>query len=146
MKHISEINPGLASQTEPRKPLQPGERPRSDGDRARLDNLWYHMLSIYGDRWEAKYGAVPEGGPAHVWIEALRGLSDRQMKIGLRCCLLRDSAFAPTPGEFVVMVGENSAPAHRPFDRSKALAHQPSDEETTARNMAALRGMLGGSA
>lgn len=139
MKHISEINLDSALRTEPRRPLQPGERPKAEGDRVRLDNLWYHMLSIYGDRWEAKYGAVPEGGSAHVWLEALRNLGDRQLKVGLRCCLLRDSAFAPTPGEFVAMVRDNDAPAHKAYERGSALPLLPSDDETAQRGMQALR-------
>ncbi len=100
------------------------------------------MQSIYGSAWESKYGDMPTDGPGSVWLDALRSVSDRQLKLGLRCCTLRDSPFAPTPGEFLAMIRENDSPAHRPWKREIALAHLPSDEETARRGVEALREAL----
>ena len=143
MKHVSELNLDAALQSERPKQLRPGERPKADSDCARLDNLWYHMNSIYGDRWEAKNGLVAEGGAAQVWLDALRDVSDRQIRLGLRCCTLRDCAFAPTPGELLAMIRQNDSPAHRPWKPEAALAHLASDDETARRGVEALRKALG---
>ena len=142
MKHISELDTARALRNAREEQSQSAERPRADSDCDRLDNLWAHMISIYGNAWSAKYGDVPEGGSASVWLDALRNVADRQIKVGLRCCTLRDSAFAPTPGEFLAMIRENDSPAHRPWKPEAALAHLASDDETARRGVRALREAL----
>jgi len=119
-----------------------GAQQRGASDQDRLDNLWAHMQSIYGGAWESKYGDVPTDGPGSVWLDALRSVSDRQIRLGLRCCTLRNSPFAPTPGEFLAMIQENDSPAHRPWKPETALAHLPSDDETARRGVQSLREAL----
>lgn len=99
------------------------------------------MTRIFGAAWTSRYGQTDDG----MWESVIRQLDRHEVKRGLQH-MLSDwtDSFPPTPAQFLKVA--RIPAAHRPFDRSKALAHQPSDEETTARNMAALRGMLGGSA
>jgi hypothetical protein len=142
MKHISELDAEKALQNARGDSSVNGAQQRGASDQDRLDNLWAHMQSIYGGAWESKYGDVPSDGPGSVWLDALRNVSGRQIRLGLRCCTLRDSPFAPTPGEFLAMIFENDSRAHRSWDRAKALPTLPSDGETARRGVQALREAL----
>jgi len=146
MKHLSEIPLvlGSVSPSESSEPSPHGGRPKDPDDRDRVDNLWAHMTRMFGDRWTSRWGSVPEGGAAAVWLEGLRQIGNRQIKVGIRCCLYSTSPFPPTVGQFVALIHENDSASHRPFPRNRRLQQLAASEETSREHIKRMRAMLGG--
>jgi hypothetical protein len=95
------------------------------------------MNRIFGHAWQARYGIKDDG----VWESIIAQLDRDEVKRGLQH-MLNDwtDSFPPTPAQFKAVA--RIPPAHRPFDRSKALEHQASDAETAKEHLAALRGLV----
>lgn len=68
--------------------------------------MWVHMAAIYPHRWVTGVGESPERpdgrlkAQGDVWMRAIAGLSEDQIKAGLEACRLHGTPYVPTPAEF----------------------------------------------
>lgn len=56
------------------------------------------MTSLYGHKWTSSYGT--EIDPDRVWEAALNGITDEQIKFGLRACVDKSLEWPPSAPEF----------------------------------------------
>ena len=106
------------------------------------------MAQIFGDRWTSQWGEVPTGPAAETWLVITRPMSQRQVRIGLRCCMHSESPFPPSPGQFRKWVEENDSQAHRTPDHlrlppAQRIGKPVARPEVFEKHMSELRAMFG---
>lgn len=107
------------------------------------------MTQIYGSLWRERFGPATDGGgglteTAEVWRIALHEhrITREEITVGLKTCLARRIAFAPSLPEFIALCKtERPAAAYHQTFR-KALP-KPIDREGAARSISAIREILG---
>lgn len=108
------------------------------------------MGSLYGHRWASSFGK--EVDPDHVWRATLAGLTEQQIRAGLRQCVERGLDWPPTAPEFrkfcLGLPTDNAEVEHRRIaaaDRDAATRALPApfDYDAAAGEMAKIRALLG---
>ena len=133
---------------------QGGCAPTSNGSltrslpRALVAMVWQLMSSLYGHKWVSSYGA--EVDPDHVWAATLYGLTEVQIRHGMRQCVDQALDWPPSAPEFRKLCTDASsvswehariAAADRDQQRV-AIEHEP-DRKHGYRELNAMREALG---
>jgi len=89
--------------------------------------LWKYFSRYYGAAFVSQYGDMPN----EVWLYELRNLTAEQYREGINNLSHHEGAFAPNPGEFLILV-HNGATAQ---ERASHKRWQPGQllEDKTAR-------------
>ena len=134
---------------------QGGCAPTSNGSltrslpRALVAVVWQLMSSLYGHKWVSSYGA--EVDPDHVWAATLYGLTEVQIRHGMRQCVDQALDWPPSAPEFRKLCTDASsvswehariAAADREF-RSRAIPDLRDNRDVGYRQLDAMRAALG---
>lgn len=111
--------------------------------------VWQLMSSLYGHKWVSSYGA--EVDPDRVWGATLYGLSEPQVRQGMRQCVDQALEWPPSAPEFRrLCTGTSSvqwehariAAADREFQH-RAIPDLRNDRSVGYRQLDAMRAALG---
>ena len=117
--------------------------------RAAVETVWQLMGSLYGHKWVSSYGA--EVDPDHVWSATLYGLTEPQIRHGMRQCVDQALDWPPSAPEFRKLCTDASsvswehariAAADREF-RSRAIPDLRDNRDVGYRQLDAMRAALG---
>ena len=143
MKHVND----LISAPQAGSPTTPAANSRPLLPRETTLALWTMMGRLYGHRWSSAYGE--EVDPGNVWAAVLHGITEQQVRYGLRQCVEQGLDWPPTAPEFrqLCLGGRPSwerAQVER-ADREAAAKALPApfDYDDAAARLAKIRGLLG---
>lgn len=78
---------------------------RVTAQRALVETVWQWMSSMFGHRWTSAYG--DEVDPDRVWAATLAGLTEQQVREGMRACAQRGGEWPPSAPEFRALCNSN---------------------------------------
>lgn len=92
------------------------------------------MGEMYGHTWASQQGDEPN----NTWIRGLSGITNDQLAIGLRACLMRPDTFPPTLPEFLAMCSgtadgfqySGESRCHRIYEPERQLENKTAMEES----------------
>lgn len=94
-------------------------------DRALVETVWQLMGSLYGHRWVSSYGADVD--PDNVWSATLYGITEAQIRAGMRRCVDLALDWPPAAPEFRKMclgvsdAWEHQTEAYKAFAPDRSL-------------------------
>lgn len=147
MKHVQELLTGtLVPQNASAK--QPGNTSQTtERNKRKMAGLWSAMASMYGRLWEASYGTDVD--PDRVWEAALAGLSEDQIKRGLRRLVEAGEQYPPTAPAFRKLCSDHwehgriqAADQEWARRRAMALEHEGTVEARRAEGRAAIDALV----
>ena len=65
-----------------------------------LNEFWLRMATLFGHTWVSQYGASPNGIAGETWSGVLADLTDDQLALGLRECVVLGGEFPPSAPKF----------------------------------------------
>lgn len=111
-----------------------------------IETVWQLMGSLYGHRWTSAYGA--EVDPDHVWAATLTGITEQQIRYGLRQCVEQGFDWPPSAPEFrqLCLGGkpswEHAQVAKADRDAATRALPAPFDYERSAQELAKIKALL----
>jgi hypothetical protein len=103
----------------------------------RASRLWQRMAELYGNKWHSQMGPAP----TELWLRAVSGLSDDQLKVGINACLYSDDQWPPSLPEFVSRCKARRENAGM-YANTPLLPAAKSSAETAAEQLSAMRAKL----
>lgn len=103
-----------------------------------VSTFWTRMTELYGHRWTSAQGETPNP----TWSKAISGLSNDELRKGLRACLNNANAWPPSLPEFMAMVRDRRENAAM-YRNVPQLPAPKSSQETARRELQKLFLMVG---
>lgn len=92
------------------------ERVVENGNRSKADTVWSAMTQMYGEAWIKKHGE----SPTEIWKKLLAGMTETQIKRGLRATFESGNEFPPGLPKFAEYCkGGAQLPEHRMLPKPK---------------------------
>lgn len=91
----------------------------ANNDRQKIERVlkfWGAMVSCYGNKWIREYGETPDD----LWMWRISGLSDEQIKHGIKICTESDDDFLPSLGKIVNRCKSYKPPVSAMLEREES--------------------------
>ena len=101
----------------------------------RDSKLWLRMGELYGHKWASQMGTAP----SELWLKALSGLSDEQVKVGVNACLYSEDQWPPSLPEFVARCRPSKRENAAAYRYVPMLPHPPVNEPLARKAIDAMK-------